>query len=200
MSGIELRDGRLVVERSPNDLDELAIEFSSLLADLGIEHVFISGYVAILAGRSRATQDIDVLIERLDEATIDHLVERLHAEGYWGAAMPLDEMYSMLSNGDNSWVAPDGQVIPHLEVKFVDDEFDRASLEHSLTAKIGDAVLPIGPLELQIAYKLSLGDKTSFEDAVHLYTLLGESLRQSELEHWVTRMAVEDDYERLKRA
>ncbi|WP_327051936.1 hypothetical protein [Halomicrococcus gelatinilyticus] len=199
MAGIELRDGTLVVERSPNELDELAISFSRLLTDLDIEHVYISGYVAILAGRSRATQDIDILLERIDEPTVERLVERLQSNDYWGASMPLDDMYTMLSNGDNIWVAPEGEVIPHLEVKFVDDEFDRASLKNSITAEIGDVAIPIGPLELQIAYKLYLSDKTSFEDAVHLYTLFGESLRRSELERWVTRLSVEDEYERLKR-
>nr|WP_233340515.1 hypothetical protein [Haloprofundus sp. MHR1] len=124
----------------------------------------------------------------------------MKAEDFWGASMPLDDMYTMLSNDDNIWVAPEGEVIPHLEVKFVNDEFDRASLDNSITAEIGTAALPIGPLELQIAYKLYLSDKTSFEDAVHLYTLFGESLRQLELEHWVERLAVEDTYERLKRA
>lgn len=200
MTGIELKDDRLIVDRAPNELDELAIGFSQLLREMDISHVFISGYVAILAGRSRATQDIDVLLEPLDEPTIERLVARLREEAYWGAAMPLEEMYMMLSNKDNIWVAPDGQVIPHLEVKFIDDEFDRASLENSIAAEIGDATLPIGPLELQIAYKLYLRDKTSFEDAVHLYTLFGESLRQTELEHWVERLAVASEYERLKRA
>lgn len=200
MGGIELWDGALIVDRSPNELDEMAIEFSRLLEDLDIAHVFVSGYVAILAGRSRATQDIDVLLERLDEPTVERLVERLKAENYWGASMPLDDMYAMLSNGDNVWVAPDGDVVPHLEVKYADDEFDRASLESSIDAEIGDATIPIGPLELQVAYKLYLGDKTSFEDAVHLYTLFGENLTQQELEDWVDRLSVEREYERLKRA
>lgn len=199
MTGIKFRDGRLIVDRPPNELDELAISFSRVLTDLDIDHVFISGYVVILAGRSRATQDIDVLIERLNESTVDRLVERLRAEGYWGAAIPLDDMYTMLARNDNIWLAPEDEVIPHLEVKFVADEFDRASLDSATIAEIDDVELPIGPLELQIAYKLYLGDATSFEDAVHLYTLFGESLRQSALEHWVTRLGVEDDYERLKR-
>lgn len=59
MGGIELRDGTLLVDREPNDLDELAILFSTLLDQVGIGHVFISGYVAILTGRARATEDIE---------------------------------------------------------------------------------------------------------------------------------------------
>ena len=126
MGGIELRGETLVVEREPNRLDALAIECSRLLDQHDVQHVFVAGYVSILAGRARATEDIDVLVERIDEATAEALVETLQEEGFWGPAMPLPSLYEMLSNGDNIWVAPDEQVTPHLEVKFVRDEIGRA--------------------------------------------------------------------------
>lgn len=200
MSGIRFQDGVLVVERAPNQLDELALSFSAVLNRFEIDHVFIAGYVAILAGRARSTEDVDVLIEELDETTASRLATTLDDEGFWGPAMPLDSMSEMLANGDNIWVAPDDQITPHLEVKFVRDEFDRASLENSTTARIGGDTIPIGPLELQIAYKLHLGAQKDLEDAVHLYSLFEETLRERRLEDWATRLGVEDKYERLKHA
>lgn len=200
MSGIELRSGTLLIEREPNQLDELAIEFSEILDRFGIEHVYVAEYVSILAGRARSTEDIDVLIETLDEGTADELAETLDEEGFWGAAMPLTSMYEMLSNGDNIWVAPDDQVTPHLELKFARDEFDRASLESAIDVRIDDKTIPIGPLELQIAYKLHLGAQKDIEDAIHLYILFEQSLSAARLKDWVTRLGVEDEYERLKRA
>lgn len=199
MGGIELRNGTLVVEREPNQLDELAIGFSEILARFDVEHAYVAGYVSILAGRARSTEDIDVLIERIDEETADELVTTLEAEEYWGPAMPLTSMYEMLDAGDNIWVAPDDQITPHLEVKFARDEFDRASLENAMLARIDEETIPIGPLELQIAYKLYLGTQKDVEDAVHLYALFEESLSVARLEEWVTRLEVEDEYERLKR-
>ena len=200
MGGIELQNGTLVVGREPNRLDELAIEFSHVLNRFDIEHVYIAGYVSILAGRARSTQDVDVLIERIDSETANELAMTLDEEGFWGPAMPLTSMYEMLDSGDNIWVAPDDQITPHLEVKFARDEFDRASLENAITARIGGEAIPIGPLELQIAYKLHLGTQKDIEDAVHLYTLFEESLSVSRLEEWVTRLDVKAEYERLKRA
>lgn len=200
MGGIEFDDGELLVERDPNELDELAIEFTAILNDLDIQHVYVAGYIAILTGRSRATEDVDVLIERFDESRITRLVDRLTDEGMWGPAMPLDDMYDMLANGDNIWIAPDDQVIPHIEAKFVRDESDLASLQNAITAHIADADLPIGPLEIGIAYKLYLGSQKDFEDAVHLYTLFEETLRSEELERWVKKLGVESDYERLRTA
>jgi hypothetical protein len=200
MGGIELRNGTLVVEREPNQLDELAIAFSHVLDQFDIECVYIAGYVSILAGRARSTEDVDVLIERIDEETAKELATTLDEAGFWGPAMPLTSMYEMLDNGDNIWVAPTDQVTPHLEIKFVRDEFDHASLENAITARIGDETIPIGPLELQIAYKLHLGAQKDIEDAVHLYTLFEESLSVPRLEEWVTRLDVEAEYDRLKRA
>lgn len=112
--------------------------------------------------------------------------------------MPLERMAELLH--DNIWIAREGEMIPHLEAKFVDDYVDEASLENRISAGIGDAELPIGPLELQIAYKLWMSGDTDFEDAVHLYALFGESLREERLEFWVEELEVEEAYERLERA
>ncbi|MFW6004589.1 MAG: hypothetical protein ACOCPV_03015 [Halodesulfurarchaeum sp.] len=200
MGGIELQNGTLVVEREPNRLDELAIEFSRVLHRFDIEHVYIAGYVSILAGRARSTEDVDVLIGRIDEATAEELAAALVESGFWGPAMPLESLYEMLDGGDNIWIAPENQVTPHLELKFAVDEFDDASLENSIDARIAGHTIPVGPLELQIAYKLSLGAQKDIEDAVHLYMLFEESLSEPRLEEWVLKLGVEDEYERLKRA
>ena len=200
MTGVELADRGLVVDREPNRLDELAVGFSEVLSRLDIDHVFVAGYVAILAGRSRSTEDIDVFVERCSAERINELVAELEREGYWGPAMPLSETYGNLSKGTNIWVAPDGEMTPHLEVKFPSDEFDNASLANAVDAHVGGHTVPIGPLELQIAYKLSLGSRTDLEDAAHLYTLFGETLSRDRLETWVERLDVEDRYERLTNA
>lgn len=125
---------------------------------------------------------------------------KLKDNGLWGPAMPLDSMEEMLE--DNIWVVRDGEMVPHLEAKFVSDEYDRASLENRITAKLTSVneELPIGPLELQIAYKLYLGTPKDFEDALHLHSLFEESVSTPALEHWVTNPGVEGDYERLKQA
>ena len=148
---------------------------------------------------SRA-EDVDVLIERVDRETADELATELDEEGFWGPAMSLTSMYEKFDNGEDIWVAPDDQITPHLEMKFARDEFDRASLENAITARTGGEAIPIGPIELQIAYKLYLGSRTNVEDAVHLHALFEESLSVARLEEWTTRLGVEDEYERLERA
>ena len=198
MGGVSFRDGTLVVERPATELDELAIAFSEILTRLEIEHVFIAGYLAILTGRARATDDIDVLIEVLSEGDTDRLVAALRERGYWSPETPLDAMYESLSAGTNVRVAPSGQTTPHVEVKFPTDEFDRASLTSSIDAHVAGTTIPVGPLELQIAYKLFLRGRKDFEDAAHPYRLFRETLCTDELEQWVERLDVTEEYERLK--
>lgn len=112
--------------------------------------------------------------------------------------MPLGDMSANLSSGTNIWVAPDDQMTPHLEVKFPTDEFDHASLANVIDAHIADATISIGPLELQIAYKLYLGSRTDFEDAAHLYTFFRENLRTERLESWVEKLDVTEQYAQLE--
>ncbi len=77
-----------------------------------MEYVIVSGYVAILTGRSRSTEDIDVILELLSETETEQLVTELKNQGYWGMAMPLNEMYSMLSEGSRIRIriAEDGEM------------------------------------------------------------------------------------------
>lgn len=198
MSGVSIEDRELFVERAPNALDELAIAFSRILAEQSIEHVYVAGYLAILTGRARGTEDIAVLIEPLSPEETNERVAALQRAEYWGPAMPLESLHANLSEGLNIWVASDGQMTPHLEVKFPTDEYDRASLENALDAHIAGETIPVGPLELQIASKLDLGTRTDFEDAAHLYQVFRENLRGARLETWVERLGVTTEYERLQ--
>ena len=105
MGGIDLRDGILEVDREPNDLDKLAVEVSSVLTRLNIDHAFVAGYVAILPGRSRSTEDIDVILQSLSDSRAALLADELRDSGFWGSALPLDELSTMLTDGSNIRVA-----------------------------------------------------------------------------------------------
>jgi hypothetical protein len=84
MGGVTLLDGELVVERPPNELDDLAVAFSTILSRVDVEHAFVAGYVVILTGRARATDDIDVLVEPIDADQADALVATLEDDAPFG--------------------------------------------------------------------------------------------------------------------
>jgi hypothetical protein len=200
---MELRDDRLTLSRTLSELDRDVIEFTSVLDDEGIEYVIVSGYVAILTGRSRATEDIDVVLEPLSEAELEGLSDRLDEAGYWGMAMPLDKMAEMLGGGDRLRVAEDGEMYPNFEVWLASNDLEREALSTAITAAIGDHEVSISSIELQIAYKLRLAKGTGtregkdFEDALHLYLTFEDQFKTEQLEAYVEQLGVEEYYDGL---
>lgn len=203
--GMELDEGTLTIARERSELDEEVIQFTSILDDRGVDYVIVSGYVAILTGRSRGTEDVDIVLERLSAAETEALAETLRDRGYWGVAMPLDEMEAMLSGGDRMRIAEDGEIIPNFELWFVHNDVEREALTESLPVELGDDRIEISSIELQIAFKLRLarqGGTTSgkdFEDALHLFRTFDEQLNTEQLEAYIDDLGVEDYYDELQR-
>lgn len=195
---MEIRDDEISIDKPPSRLDELILDVVDVLESVGIEYAVVSGYVAVLLGRSRATEDIDVIVERFDEETADELAAELRAAGYWGSAMPLDDLHATLSDGLALRVAEDGHRVPNVELQFPHDRYDRRSLEDTVVVRLRERSLRVGSLELQIAYKLRMGARTDFEDALYLYHLLESTLNTDRLEAHVDDLGVEDEYDELR--
>ena len=53
---------RTIIEKELSNLDNFVHQFIGLLESLKIEYTIVSGYVSILLGRSRGTEDVDILI------------------------------------------------------------------------------------------------------------------------------------------
>lgn len=197
---MRFEDEAIIIEKDPNDLDELVLDVTSVLDDLEIEYAVVSGYFAVLLGRSRATEDIDVIVDSFSQETAEELATCLREAGYWGSAMPLDSLYQMLSEGSVVRVAEDGHRVPNVELKFPSDEYDRASLENTISVRLNDRELQAGELELQIAYKLYLGSEKDLEDALYVYKLTEQTINTQKLEEYARRLDVETEYERLTRS
>jgi hypothetical protein len=193
-----VEDDTIHIDKPPSQLDTLIIEVATILSQHGISHAIVSGYVAVLLGRSRATEDIDVIIESCSPAVAESLATDLQEAGYWGASMPLDQLHETLSDDLIFRVAEDGYRAPNVELKFPSDSYDRTSLNQTVTVVLNDTSLPVGCLELQIAYKLRLGTRRDFEDALYLYHLMDSMLNIPELEEYVQELNVETEYDQLR--
>lgn len=195
---MEFTEDGVVIDKPLSELDELVVDVVDALEAVDVEYVVVSGYVAVLFGRSRATEDIDVITERFDEQTATRLAEDLRDRGYWGSAMPLDDLFGTLSDDLPIRVAEHGHRVPNVELKFASDEYDRISLRNTLRVSIGGTELDVGSLEFQIAYKLSMGAQKDFEDALYLYEVAGDNLNTRELESYARKLGVEEEYDRLR--
>lgn len=199
-----LDNGNIRINRELNALDRLAGDVSAALSAHGIEHVLVSGYVVILLGRSRGTEDIDTLIGtgNLSTETIDALADELERRGYWGSAMPLSRMNEMFQHRDPIRVAHKGKRVPSVELQPTD--LTHVSFQYQRRAVIGldegeQIQLPIVTPELQIAYKLDMGGNVDFEDAYYLFKICSDELDSELLGAMVTKYGVEGEFNELKR-
>jgi hypothetical protein len=195
---VEFTDDAVSIDKPLNDLDRLILEVTGVLEDTSVRYAVVSGYVAVLFGRARATEDIDVIVERFDSETASELTAALEDAGYWGSAMSLEACYQTLEDELPFRIAQQDHRVPNVELKFPTDEYDRASLANTITATLPEGSFAVGELELQIAYKLHMGTQKDREDAVYLYEVTEGTLNHSALERYVQALGVEDDYDRLR--
>jgi hypothetical protein len=76
-------------------------------------------------------------------------------------------------------IAEEGHRVPNVELKFASDEFDHISLDNAISVRLGGEPLRVGSLEFQIAYKLDMGARKDYEDALYLHEVAGPSLIRS---------------------
>lgn len=186
----EFKDKERVIRISKiiTELDEFILNFVDLL---DVYYVIVSGYVAILFGRSRGTEDIDILIEPITRGKFTELYEKVVDQGlYFLNSEKPDTLYEMLSEGIAVRIAKEHTVIPNIELKFVKNEIDKFSLENRLKVVLNDKEVYISPIEVQIAYKLYLGGDEDIEDAVYLWEIFKDYVNKSRLNHFMNVMNV----------
>lgn len=167
---MEIVDAQTIrLDRELSELDNLVFDFLEILKR-HTDYVLVSGYVAILLGRSRTTEDVDLFIPKLSREQFSLFYRDLLEQGYWAINADAEaELFSLLEDKIPIRFAERGKTIPNFEIKFVRDYLDQATLQKKvrIITKRGD--LFISDLELQVAYKkLVLKSEKDIEDAQHL--------------------------------
>lgn len=170
-------ESHIIFDKEFTVYDELALKFSERLNRNKIDYVFVSGYVALLFGRSRMSEDIDILSERLDRDRFQELWMDL-MDGFYchDAPDPATAYHDYLGEGVALRFSETGIIIPNVEFKWVSTEQQREALGKALTVTLRGQQLRISSFEIQIAYKLYLGSDKDIEDARYLFELFRERL------------------------
>lgn len=192
---VEFKEDKIIFDRELSILDNFVLSFTEHLETNNIKYVIISGYVAILFGRSRMSEDVDIFIENI---SFEKFLK------FWSE---IEESYECLNTG-NSYeayndylnnhhairIAKKGSFIPNIELKFVKNDLDRYSLENRKHVKLADKSLYLSPLELQIPFKLFLGSEKDIEDARFLFKLFKDNLNIVLLKMFLTNLKVPDNH------
>jgi len=77
---IRYSDKEIIFEKNLNDLDRFTMNFTSILNKLKINYVIVSGYVSILFGRNRGSEDIDLIVDKIIFERFKELWQELKKE------------------------------------------------------------------------------------------------------------------------
>ena len=168
-----------------NDLDFLVLKFVRILEKY-VDYVIISGYVAILLGRSRGTEDIDIFIKPLAKETLSKLYTDLKEHGFWCLnAEQVEDIDEYLRDGIAIRFARTGETIPNFEVKFTVKRIDGEIFNDDLIVETTAGPLHISSLERQIAFKkYYLKSDKDLEDARHLEQLFKEQISSEKIKKY----------------
>jgi len=195
----EFRHGKIKFNRELSNLDKLTIRFTKVLKRQKIDYVIISGYIAILFGRSRNTEDVDLFIEKIDKKRFFSFWKELGEEGFEcvNTSNPDDAYDSYINDELALRFAVKGTIIPNFELKFSKTKYNIYSLKHKVEVSINNEIINTSELEMQIAFKLKLGSEKDFEDARHLYKVFKEHLNIGLLTSHMAELKVEKRAEKI---
>jgi len=157
------------IDKLPTLLDKFVLNFCKILKR-HTNYVVVSGYVSILFGRARATEDIDIIIEKISEEEFYKLYSELAKKGYWCINTKSSKIvYNILADGLRIRFARRRTLIPNAELKFAKRELEREIFRDNIKVILDKDEIIIPRIEQQIAYKeIFLGSQKDLEDAEHL--------------------------------
>ena len=169
--------GEIILDKVLNNLDKFASDFFKIAVKY-TDCVIISGYVSILLGRSRATEDVDIFIKKISKETFYLLYNDLVSNEFWciNSDNP-DALFDYLKENLAIRFARGKIPLPNMEMKFPKDKLDEDAFEDSIRVKLPNGEIKISSIERHIAFKkYFLGSEKDDEDALHIEELFKEDI------------------------
>lgn len=164
-------------------LDRFAKDFADVVKK-HTRYVIVSGFVAIAHGRSRGTEDIDLIIEKISK---DNFV-KMHSD-------LIKAGFECMQSGNPSLIYDDylaektsvryvrkGEFLPEMELKLAKDALDNYQLKNRKKLPMTGLDLYFSSIEMNIAFKEELlkADK-DMEDARHLRIIYAGRISEDEI-------------------
>lgn len=156
-----------------NILDVFCEEFCGIVQK-HTDYVIVSGFLAIALGRMRGTEDIDMILPKLDVQTFTNLHVELEQNNFECVqSQYVKEIFSYLKENISVRYVRKNTYVPEMEIKFAKDELDNTALRTKTFIPQTQLDIYFSEPELNIAVKEELlrSDK-DMEDAKHTRILL----------------------------
>jgi len=168
--------------KDKNILDEFCIKFCKIL-EKHCRYIIVSGFVAISSGRTRGTEDIDMIIPRLEK----HLFINLHNDLIKNNFVCMqssnpEEIYDYLTDKTSVRYTLEDKPLPEMEIKFAKDELDEYQLKTRTKLPLTGLDLWFSSINGNIAFKEEyLKSDKDLEDARHLRLVYEEQVDEKEI-------------------
>jgi len=186
------------------ELDLFTKEFLDILKK-HTDYLVVSGFVSICTGRTKGTEDIDIIIPVMEKEKFIALFKELGKNNFWCYQGDNPEnVYGYIENLNNIRFAKTNEIFPNIEFVSINTRKNRRFLvsqksmisvktkkakffefSHPKKIKIKDFEFKIPPLEFEILYKeIILRGKKDIEDAKHLRTFFSEIIKEKRFKEY----------------
>lgn len=164
-------------------LDKFAEDFIRII-EKHTKYIIVSGFVAIAHGRSRGTEDIDMIIENLEKDQFIKMHRDLEAAGFECIQSKDPEViyeYYLKDNLSVRYVRR-GSFIPEMELMFAKDRLDDYQIKTRKKLPLTGLDFYFSSIEMNIAFKEELlKSEKDIEDARHLRIIYADTLDEEEI-------------------
>lgn len=164
-------------------LDAFAEDFVQVL-ERHTKYIIVSGFVAIAHGRSRGTEDIDIIIEKIGKDAYMKMHNDLLLAGFECIQSEYPEVIydDYLKDKTSVRYVRKGLLIPDMEMKLAKDELDDYQLKTRKKLPLTGLDLYFSSIEMNIAFKEELlRSEKDMEDAKHLRIIYSDTLDETEI-------------------
>tara|TARA_Y100000310_G_C20534166_1_gene740001 strand:+ start:136 stop:732 length:597 start_codon:yes stop_codon:yes gene_type:complete len=185
--GYSIENNTITIQRELTNLDIFTRRFLDILKKHS-DYLIVSGYVSICTGRTRGTEDIDVIVPLMDIERFINLFNDLIKNNFWcyQGDNP-QEIYNQIKELNNIRFAEKDKMFPNMEFVPFNETKKAKSFEfnHPQKIKIKDFEFKIPPIEFEILYKeLVLKGKKDIEDAKHLRSFFSDTIKNEKFKEY----------------
>ncbi len=187
MKGYSIQDNTIVINRDLTELDFFLKDFLKVLKKYS-DYLVVSGFVSISTGRTRGTEDIDLLVPEMNKETLEKLFNELNKSNFWCyQGDNVKEIYPYIQNLTSIRFARNNEMFPNIEFIPINSSKQTKYFEftHPQKIRIKDFEFKIPPIEFEILYKeIILKGKKDFEDAKHLRIFFADILHDEKFNEY----------------
>lgn len=187
--GYLIENSTIIMNRGLTELDKFLRDFLDIMKKYS-DYLVVSGFVSISSGRTRGTEDIDILVPVLSKKKFCKMFTDLIENEFWCyQSENCESAYEYIEKLNSIRFARKDEMFPNIEFIPINETKKAKFFEftHPQKMKIEEFEFLIPPIEFEILYKeMVLGGKKDIADAKHLREFFSDIIDKNKLKEYQT--------------